>query len=151
MDGTYSLTTWLALVPIALLLLLVTVEVGIGLTIGNMPRNRMTAWTDGHRQRIRRVWIGVAAFWPSVGLATAVSLLAPWPIVIAFWGGVGLLIVWGLAAVTRRGRAVRYVHAGRCGGCGYDLRGTQDAVQCPECGCSLDPVALRAARRATLA
>jgi hypothetical protein len=141
----------LALLPLALLLLLVTVEVGIGLTIAGMPRSKSEAWTAEHRRRIGRVWIGVALFWPAVIGATLVSLFAPWPVTLALGLVVALLAGRALAALLRRGRAVRHVHAGRCGACGYDLRGSVGSPRCPECGAAADPVALRAARRAAVA
>lgn len=45
------------------------------------------------------------------------------------------LAVLPAAWVVRRARRRGYVGAGRCGRCGYDLRGNPSG-RCPECGCA---------------
>ena len=51
---------------------------------------------------------------------------------LAAAGSLPLLAAMGLAARRARRRR-RWVRAGRCAGCGYDLTGNQTGV-CPECG-----------------
>jgi hypothetical protein len=46
-------------------------------------------------------------------------------------------IIWMLARVCRRGLGADRIRAGRCPGCGYDLRGIDD--RCPECGAPTPP------------
>lgn len=59
---------------------------------------------------------------------TAVSLTVPnWAVALLF----SVPLLW---AIQGRWRRSRRVSAGRCGRCGYDLRGGSTTGRCPECG-----------------
>lgn len=65
-----------------------------------------------------------------------VSFPAPWYVEydLPSWGVVIFLSLFPMAELVRHGVRVRRRHqkAGRCVGCGYDLRATPE--RCPECG-----------------
>jgi hypothetical protein len=54
-------------------------------------------------------------------------------LVLPLWMPFAATAVMGLFLWRRRRRAL-WMDAGRCGACGYDLRGTPARVLCPECG-----------------
>jgi hypothetical protein len=58
---------------------------------------------------------------------------------IPHWLAMLLILVPSFLRARRRRRSARWASAGRCGGCGYDLRaapagGATVVVRCPECG-----------------
>ena len=141
-------TGWLlALVPLALGVLVVTFEVGMALTIGNLPRHRGNELTAEQKARIKRVWIGVGLFWPMIGLLVVLHLFLPMVLLPGVWLGLAIAAGFGVRRIMRQGRSVRRVKEGRCESCGYDLRGSTHCEDCPECGVDLHPQALEVARR----
>jgi hypothetical protein len=95
-------------------------------------------WTRGLRKaaEVRGVWPWVT--WERgtmAGVANAAYAYRAWEVsprpmiwALAVWPA-----VWGAGAVWRVVRRRRWRRAGRCGACGYDLRGTGGG-RCPECG-----------------
>jgi hypothetical protein len=88
------------------------------LKAGESGAGRLVTWERGVMHGPRpypyRRW--------DVGGRAAVMLLAAWP-------GIWCALAAGCAVRRRRWRA-----AGRCGACGYDLRGSAASARCPECG-----------------
>ena len=147
-----SPTGWLiALVPVALALLVLTLEVGMALTIGNMPADKTRELTAGDRARIKRVWIGVGLFWPIVGVVVGLHLALPTVLIPGVWL---VLLAFGarwVRGVAKKGQSVNRTRRGLCHRCGYDLRGSVHRADCPECGIDVHPRALEIARRAEAA
>lgn len=80
---------------------------------------------------IRAAWT-LLIFGLSMGLVVAWSLGPPWATLL-----VGVLLVSAMVMRYRAGLVRRDL--GRCGTCGYDLTGLEEAGECPECGEAFAP------------
>jgi len=134
-DWLLQPTTWIAAIPIGLVLALITFEVGMALTIGSLPRNKSIELTPEHWRKMRRAWLLLGLAWPVLLGVGVVLLVAPDEVRLLMGGVAAVAIGWGLLHTRRRGQWRRHLAEGRCAGCGYDLRGTAGhRKDCPECG-----------------
>jgi hypothetical protein len=134
-DWLLQPTTWVAAIPIVLVMALVTFEVGMALTIGSMPRNKSVELTPEHWRRMRRAWLILGLAWPVVIGVALVMLFGPDEARLVTAVLLAVAIGWGLRRMARRGRWRSHLAEDRCVGCGYDLRGTlAHRDDCPECG-----------------
>ena len=69
---------------------------------------------------ISRVTVGLHYFWAAV--------------ISAFSGSLAAVLWWTMVHYKKKISPIF-----ECSKCGYDLRGSLDSVQCPECGCYMKP------------
>ncbi|MEM9347383.1 MAG: hypothetical protein AAGB26_12275 [Planctomycetota bacterium] len=124
------------LAPIGLIFLgVVTFEIAMAITISTLPRSRVKQkWTVEEQRRLVRVFLSVFSVWPiTVGVIAAHVFL---PLLIALFADLMILglIVLGLRWIKRGMRDRRLALSGHCMDCYYDLRGSLDRDECPECG-----------------
>lgn len=129
----------LPLIPLGILVAaFVTFEVGMGLAISTMPfdpkRRSWPQWTQAEKARCIRCWLATACFWPLLLATLAVHILLPLPGWLAWDFLLAGCFVWFLRWLGRARQRRQWLAEGRCGQCGYDLRGLPAGSACPECG-----------------
>ncbi len=117
-----------------LLLTVVTFEITMGLIVSTLPDPRQRPWTQSDRRRIR--WIGAIGlgFWPTIALTVYVHRTFDGPGVWAYDAILVCSIVLLIRTAWKRRHRHKLVNLGHCDHCHYDLVGSLDAMDCPECG-----------------
>ncbi|MEM6332424.1 MAG: hypothetical protein AAF823_03690 [Planctomycetota bacterium] len=127
--------TWVAGIPVVLLLGVITFEVGMAWTIGSLPRNKALDLKPEHWRKMRKIWLVLGLFWPIAIGSALLLVLGPLKVQVLTLLTLGGGVAVGVIALRRRGRWRRHLEEGRCVACGYDLRGlVSHRDECPECG-----------------
>jgi hypothetical protein len=77
-----------------------------------------------HGGTVNTKWSGPAGY--------VEGITSDWRVSMPYWFPAALFAAGPVARLARRVRRARRASAGKCTGCGYDLRATPD--RCPECG-----------------
>lgn len=117
----------------------VTFEVGMALTVMAVPDRRHRQPTASDRRKLRRIWIGVLGFWPTViGLVWAHTTL-PMPAWLALDLAIAGALAWFIGHALWLRSHPKVEGAAHCRHCGYALVGLVNPTHCPECGHPIPP------------